>query len=72
MATYWVYGESRCINQWERPTHNLANRKVLLALQFLDDVADLEGGAQLEAQVFHHHVGGEKEQGLSCTTENKA
>jgi hypothetical protein len=45
---------------------------VLLALQFLDDVADLEGGAQLEAQVFHHHVGGEKEQGLSCTTENKA
>jgi hypothetical protein len=47
----------------------LANRKVLLALQFLDDVADLEGGAQLEAQIFHHHVGGEKEQGLSCTTE---
>ncbi len=50
----------------------LANRKVLLALQFLDDVADLEGGAQLEAQVFHHHVRGEKEQGLSCTTEDKA
>ena len=30
---------------------------MLLPLKFVDDVADLEGGPELQAEILHHHVG---------------
>ncbi len=43
---------------------------MLLPLELLDDVADLEGGPELETEVLHHHVRGEKKQRLACTQQH--
>lgn len=42
----------------------LLGDKVLASTDFVDQVTDLEGRAQLEAHVFHHHVTVEEQQSL--------
>jgi hypothetical protein len=38
-----------------------ANGKMFFSFELLNDVADLEGWAQFESQVFHHHIRGEEQ-----------